>query len=81
MSHKQHSYSRAHMSKDSEGYPSWLPQRPPPPAPASTIHGSVGAAFGPEEWLQPYPRQANLFYNNLGFGPEAPALTFCVAHL
>ncbi|KAF5368090.1 hypothetical protein D9758_004410 [Tetrapyrgos nigripes] len=30
-----------HMSKDSEGYPSWLPQRPPPPVPASTIHGSI----------------------------------------
>ncbi|KXN92504.1 hypothetical protein AN958_07451 [Leucoagaricus sp. SymC.cos] len=30
------------MSKDSEGYPSWLPKRPPPPAPASTMHSSVG---------------------------------------
>ncbi|KAF9261619.1 hypothetical protein L218DRAFT_930422 [Marasmius fiardii PR-910] len=30
------------MSRDSEGYPSWLPQRPPPPAPASTFHSSVG---------------------------------------
>ncbi|KAF8879595.1 hypothetical protein BD779DRAFT_1628013 [Infundibulicybe gibba] len=30
------------MSKDSEGYPSWLPKRPPPPAPASTFHSSVG---------------------------------------
>ncbi|KAF7309724.1 OPT oligopeptide transporter [Mycena indigotica] len=29
------------MSKDSEGYPSWLPKRPLHPAPASTVHGSV----------------------------------------
>lgn len=29
------------FSKDSEGYPSWLPKRPPPPAPASTIQSSV----------------------------------------
>ncbi|KAJ7276691.1 hypothetical protein C8J57DRAFT_1310065 [Mycena rebaudengoi] len=36
------------MSKDSEGYPSWLPKRPPPPAPASTFHGSVHEA-GPSE--------------------------------
>ncbi|KAG5637511.1 hypothetical protein H0H81_004337 [Sphagnurus paluster] len=34
------SYRR--MSKDSEGYPSWLPSRPPPPAPASTYQSSVG---------------------------------------
>ncbi|EEB89247.1 hypothetical protein MPER_12678, partial [Moniliophthora perniciosa FA553] len=36
------SYSPAQMSKDSEGYPSWLPKRPPPPAPASTFQSSVG---------------------------------------
>jgi len=28
------------MSKDSEGYPSWLPKRPPPPAPTSTFQSS-----------------------------------------
>ncbi|KAF9447132.1 hypothetical protein P691DRAFT_632599, partial [Macrolepiota fuliginosa MF-IS2] len=37
------SNSPPRMSKDSEGYPSWLPKRPPPPAPASTMHSSVGA--------------------------------------
>lgn len=30
----------------SEGYPSWLPKRPPPPAPGSTLHSLV--MFGPE---------------------------------
>jgi hypothetical protein len=30
------------MSRDSEGYPSWLPRRPPPPAPTSTMHSSNG---------------------------------------
>ncbi|KAJ7123776.1 hypothetical protein C8R43DRAFT_40635 [Mycena crocata] len=39
------------MSKDSEGYPSWLPKRPPPPAPASTFQSSVHEA-GPSE--QPF---------------------------
>lgn len=35
---------------DSDGYPSWLPKRPPPPAPASTFHSSVGAPEpGPSE--------------------------------
>ncbi|EGN97609.1 hypothetical protein SERLA73DRAFT_169901 [Serpula lacrymans var. lacrymans S7.3] len=29
------------VSEGSEGYPSWLPKRPPPPAPASTYHSSV----------------------------------------
>ncbi|KAK2464966.1 hypothetical protein APHAL10511_003042 [Amanita phalloides] len=29
-------------SRDSEGYPSWLPKRPPPPAPTSTFRSSVG---------------------------------------
>ncbi|KAF8057536.1 hypothetical protein FPV67DRAFT_1677321 [Lyophyllum atratum] len=44
------SSSRRRMSKDSEGYPSWLPKRPPPPAPASTFHSSVGLPeAGPSE--------------------------------
>jgi hypothetical protein len=35
---------------DSDGYPSWLPKRPPPPAPASTFHSSVGVPeAGPSE--------------------------------
>lgn len=29
------------MSSSSEGYPSWLPKRPPPPAPRSTLQSSV----------------------------------------
>lgn len=32
-------------SRHSEGYPSWLPRRPPPPAPASTIGTSTPAPF------------------------------------
>ncbi|KAF7308603.1 OPT oligopeptide transporter [Mycena chlorophos] len=41
------SQGRRRMSKDSEGYPSWLPKRPLHPAPASTIHGSVNESPGP----------------------------------
>lgn len=33
--------SSSRLSKDSEGYPSWLPKRPPPPAPASTFQSSI----------------------------------------
>ena len=29
-------------SEGSEGYPSWLPRRPPPPDPGSTVHSSNG---------------------------------------
>ncbi|KAJ7472121.1 hypothetical protein FB451DRAFT_314325 [Mycena latifolia] len=36
------------MSKDSEGYPSWLPKRPLHPAPASTFQSSLHEA-GPSE--------------------------------
>ncbi|KAI9456816.1 hypothetical protein BJY52DRAFT_1187652 [Lactarius psammicola] len=33
----------------SEGYPSWLPKRPPPPAPGSTLHSlSTNVMFGPD---------------------------------
>jgi len=35
---------RRSRSDYSEGYPSWLPRRPPPPAPGSTFHSSVGGA-------------------------------------
>ena len=50
------------VSTSSEGYPSWLPKRPPPPAPGSTLHslstammfGSDGA--GPSE---PLPGQTS----------------------
>ena len=30
------------ISEGSEGYPSWLPERPPPPDPGSTIHSCNG---------------------------------------
>ncbi|KZT01995.1 uncharacterized protein LAESUDRAFT_662753 [Laetiporus sulphureus 93-53] len=30
------------VSSSSEGYPSWLPKRPPPPGPQSTVHSEVG---------------------------------------
>ncbi|KAF9478772.1 hypothetical protein BDN70DRAFT_895487 [Pholiota conissans] len=33
--------SSSRLSKDSEGYPSWLPKRPPPPAPPSTFQSSM----------------------------------------
>lgn len=37
-------------STTSEGYPSWLPKRPPPPAPRSTVHStSVLGMFGDAE--------------------------------
>ncbi|KAF8641631.1 hypothetical protein AX16_009857 [Volvariella volvacea WC 439] len=44
------SASPRRMSKDSEGYPSWLPERPPPPAPTSTYQSSLGVPEpGPSE--------------------------------
>ncbi|KAL4072105.1 hypothetical protein J3A83DRAFT_4092951 [Scleroderma citrinum] len=38
------------MSEGSENYPSWLPRRPPPPDPGSTLHSSTGM---PETGLTP----------------------------
>ncbi|KAI5999094.1 hypothetical protein EDD15DRAFT_2527946 [Pisolithus albus] len=38
------------MSEGSESYPSWLPTRPPPPDPGSTLHSSTGM---PETGLTP----------------------------
>lgn len=40
--------SRASSGQVSEGYPSWLPRRPPPPAPASTIGTNTPAPFDHE---------------------------------
>ncbi|KAI0719929.1 hypothetical protein C8Q72DRAFT_788521 [Fomitopsis betulina] len=34
-------------SSSSEGYPSWLPKRPPPPAPRSTLQSSVAGMYVP----------------------------------
>ncbi|PPQ87612.1 hypothetical protein CVT25_005797 [Psilocybe cyanescens] len=34
------------LSRDSEGYPTWLPRRPPPPAPASTLGAASHIHFG-----------------------------------
>ncbi|KAH7907435.1 hypothetical protein BJ138DRAFT_1014511 [Hygrophoropsis aurantiaca] len=42
LSERPSSSTHPRVSDGSEGYPSWLPKRPPPPAPASTFHSSVG---------------------------------------
>lgn len=46
------------QSSGSEGYPSWLPKRPPPPAPRSTIHSTTPALFtesaGPSAGMEPF---------------------------
>jgi hypothetical protein len=42
VSERPSSSTHPRISEGSEGYPSWLPRRPPPPAPASTFHSSVG---------------------------------------
>ncbi|KAH7921692.1 hypothetical protein BV22DRAFT_1132073 [Leucogyrophana mollusca] len=42
VSERPSSSTHPRISDGSEGYPSWLPKRPPPPAPASTFHSSVG---------------------------------------
>ncbi|KAJ7641729.1 hypothetical protein FB45DRAFT_361259 [Roridomyces roridus] len=49
------------MSKDSDGYPSWLPQRPLHPAPASTFQSSVHEA-GPSDHggRKPTPRSVRI---------------------
>ena len=39
---------------DSDGYPSWLPRRPPPPAPASTFDSSVGLPDVPQAEPPPF---------------------------
>ena len=44
---------RRSRSDYSEGYPSWLPRRPPPPAPGSTFHSSVGAPYEPPSPAEP----------------------------
>ncbi|KAG1838230.1 hypothetical protein C8R48DRAFT_782462 [Suillus tomentosus] len=46
VSERPSSSTHPRISEGSEGYPSWLPRRPPPPAPASTFHSSV-AMFEP----------------------------------
>lgn len=47
------------QDSSSEGYPSWLPKRPPPPAPRSTIHSaSITGMFsepGPSSHSDAYP--------------------------
>lgn len=44
------SSSSPHVMSEGSDYPSWLPKRPPPPAPASTFHSSVGMPeSGPSE--------------------------------
>ncbi|OCH90396.1 hypothetical protein OBBRIDRAFT_730906 [Obba rivulosa] len=48
--------SPQNVSSSSEGYPSWLPKRPPPPAPRSTIQSSIAGMFNePGPSSEPYP--------------------------
>src|SRR6266852_278115 len=43
-------------STSSEGYPSWLPKRPPPPAPGSTLHSlSTAMMFGADGPAEQHP--------------------------
>lgn len=42
LSEQPSSSTHPRMSEGSEGYPSWLPKRPPPPDPGSTVHSSNG---------------------------------------
>ncbi|KIJ62393.1 hypothetical protein HYDPIDRAFT_94511 [Hydnomerulius pinastri MD-312] len=42
VSERPSSSSHPRVSEGSEGYPSWLPKRPPPPDPGSTLHSSNG---------------------------------------
>lgn len=42
LSEQPSSSTHPRVSEGSEGYPSWLPRRPPPPDPGSTIHSSNG---------------------------------------
>src|SRR6267154_473690 len=44
------------VSTSSEGYPSWLPKRPPPPAPGSTLHSlSTAMMFGSDGPPEQHP--------------------------
>ncbi|KAG6331113.1 hypothetical protein ID866_7976 [Astraeus odoratus] len=40
--HPSSSVTQPRMSEGSESYPSWLPKRPPPPDPGSTLHSFSG---------------------------------------
>ncbi|KZP06789.1 hypothetical protein FIBSPDRAFT_966141 [Athelia psychrophila] len=55
-------HTPARVSEASDGYPSWLPKRPPPPAPGSTFHSSTGG--GPSEFAfggrRPTPRSIRI---------------------
>lgn len=42
VSEQPSSSTHPRMSEGSEGYPSWLPKRPPPPDPGSTVHSFNG---------------------------------------
>jgi hypothetical protein len=63
---EQPSSSPHRMSLASEGYPSWLPKRPPPPAPGSTFQSSFGqhGEAGPSELFfggrKPTPRSVRI---------------------
>lgn len=47
-------------SEASDGYPSWLPKRPPPPAPASTFHSSAPSVPYLVQGRKPTPRSVRI---------------------
>ena len=47
-------------SEASDGYPSWLPKRPPPPAPASTFHSSAPSEPYLVQGRKPTPRSVRI---------------------
>lgn len=47
-------------SEASDGYPSWLPKRPPPPAPASTFHSSAPSEPYLVHGRKPTPRSVRI---------------------
>lgn len=47
-------------SETSDGYPSWLPKRPPPPAPGSTFHSSAPSEPVLVQGRKPTPRSVRI---------------------
>ncbi|KAF8261984.1 hypothetical protein EI94DRAFT_1809524 [Lactarius quietus] len=63
----------------SEGYPSWLPKRPPPPAPGSTLHSllTFGADAGPATDLPTgSPRDSEQQQEAQATTPQTPVAPF-----
>ena len=57
------------LSRDSEGYPTWLPKRPPPPAPASTLQSSI---LGGMRDSPPTPTEAGMQFGQYGGRKPTP---------